>query len=91
MVAGDRKVPGLGDRVNDSAEIGWLGRQWLVKSTSSIHKDPSASHGRGPVTKSVAPCPASGQASLWWCLCQHLGERHLPSLYLSAAQICPGR
>lgn len=35
-VAGDEKVPGLGDRVNDSTEIGRLERQWLVKPTSSI-------------------------------------------------------
>lgn len=25
MVAGDSEVPGLGDRVNNTVEIGWLG------------------------------------------------------------------
>lgn len=36
-VTGDSQVLDLSDRVNDSAEIGWLGRrQWLVKSASFI-------------------------------------------------------
>lgn len=36
-VAGDLRVSVLGDRMNDSAAMGWLGRrQWPVKSARSI-------------------------------------------------------
>lgn len=36
-VAGDFRVSDLSDRMNESAEMGWLGRrQWPVKSASSI-------------------------------------------------------
>lgn len=38
-VAGDLRVPGLGDGMNDSAEMGWLGRRkWPVKSAGSIQE-----------------------------------------------------
>lgn len=50
MVAGDSEVPGLGDRVNNTVEIGWLGEdndQWNPPALFS--KPCTHSHGTGSV------------------------------------------
>lgn len=91
-IAGDPEVPGLGDRVNDSAEIGWLGEDSDQRNPPAPFSKPCAhSHGAGSVEKCVAPCLALGQASFWFWLSKCRREGQLPFPHLSAVQICLGR